>query len=166
MAESLADRNKFAEALPEYQAAIRLDPALDAAYLGVATEFWKQGQFDEALPNLERVLKHSPRDPEANGMMADILQHRGDNQAAERHAAIALHGNPDLIETHVVLARVYLAKEQAGLAINELKGVINADPDGTYHFLLYRAYKMAGDEASSRKAMAEFQQIRRRATGK
>ena len=43
-------------------------------------------------------------------MIADILQHNGDIPGAEHYAEIALAGNPELIETRVVLARVYLAK--------------------------------------------------------
>jgi hypothetical protein len=38
--------------------------------------------------------------------------------------------------------------------------VLSADPDGSYHFLLYRAYRAAGDEKGAREAMAEFQQLR------
>lgn len=162
MAESLADQNKLAEALPEYNAAIRLDPNLEGAYLGLATEFWKQAQFDQALPPLEKVLEKSPADPEANGIMADILQHKGDNEAAERHALLALKGNPDLIETRVVLARVYLGRQHPDLAIKELQQVVAADPDGSYHFLLYRAYKKLGNDAQAEKAMADFRQIRSR----
>ncbi len=160
MAESLSDSGKFAQAIPEYQTAIKLDETLSAAYLGLATEYWKQSQFDQALPLLERVLGQSPKDPEANGIMADIQQHKGNNAGAERYAGIALAGNPDLIETRLVLARVYLAKQQPKRAIAELQKVLAADPDGAYHFLLYRAYKQAGDEPAARATMAEFQQIR------
>lgn len=160
LAESLAAQGKQVEATAEYDHAIRLDPALDGAYLGLATEYWKQRQFEQATPLLHKVLAKRPKDPEANGILADILQHNGDNAAAKQHALIALNGNPDLIETHVVLARVYLAGGQPQSAVAELNKVIAADPDGSYHFLLYRAYKQAGDEEKAHRAMADFQQIR------
>jgi tetratricopeptide (TPR) repeat protein len=160
MAESFSDSGKLAEAIPEYQTALKLDPNLNAAYLGLASVYWKARQFDQAMPFLKRVLEKTPRDAEANGMLADILQHDGNNTEARRHAEVALAGNPDLIETRVVLARVYLSKQQPKLAVAELQKVLSADPDGSYHFLLYRAYRAAGDERSARKAMAEFQQLR------
>jgi tetratricopeptide (TPR) repeat protein len=160
MAESFSDSAKMAEAIPEYQTALKLDPNLNAAYLGLASVYWKNRQFDQAMPFLKRVLEKTPRDAEANGMLADILQHDGKDTEARRHAEIALAGNPDLIETRVVLARVYLSKQQPKLAVAELQKVLSADPDGSYHFLLYRAYRAAGDERSARKAMAEFQQLR------
>lgn len=160
MAESLSDSGKFTEAVPEYQTAIQLDPNLDASYLGLASGYWKARQFDQALPLLNKLLKKSPRDAEANGMLADILQHNGNDTDARRHAEVALAGNPDLIETRVVLARIYLDRQEPKLAEAELRKVLSADPDGSYHFLLYRACRQAGDESAARKAMAEFQQLR------
>jgi Tfp pilus assembly protein PilF len=162
MAESLSDAGKLVDAVKEYQTALKLDPNLDAAYLGLATGYWKQGEFDRALPLLKRVLEKSSKDAEAASMMADILQHNGDLPSAEHYAEIALAGNPGLIQTRVVLARVYLAKQQPKLAITELYKVISADRDGTYHFLLYRAYRQVGDEQAAREAMAESERLRYR----
>jgi tetratricopeptide (TPR) repeat protein len=160
MAESLADGGKLVEAVPEYQAAIQLDPKLDAGYLGLATAYWKQRQFDDALPPLQRVLEKSPKDAEANGVLADILQHNGDNAGARKHAQVALAANPDLIETRVVLARAYLAEHEPKPAIAELRKIESADRDGSYHFLLYRALREAGDEQAAKQAMAKFQELR------
>jgi predicted Zn-dependent protease len=160
MAESLSAAGKFPEAVPEYQTALRLDPGLDAAYLGLASGYWKARQFDDARPLLNRILEKTPRDADANGMLADILQHDGNESEAKRHAEIALAANPDLIETRVVLARIFLAKRQPQLAVAELRRVLQADTDGSYHFLLYRAYRESGDEQAARKALAEFQQLR------
>ncbi len=166
MAESLSDGGKFADSIPEYQAAMKLDPGLEAAYLGLASEYWKQRQFDQALPLLQHLLVKSPRDPETNAMLADILEHNGDVGGARRCAEIALAGNPDLIQTRIVLARIYLIKQLPKLAIAEIRKVISADPDGSYHFLLFRACHQAGDEQGAKQAMAEFQQIRYGAANK
>lgn len=160
MAESLSDEGKLAEAIPEYQTAMKLDPALDAAYLGLASQYWKQREFDQALPLVQRLLLKSPKDPEANAIMADILEHNGDMAGSLHCAEVALAGNPTLIQTRIVLARIYLAKKQPKLAISEIRKVISADPDGSYHFLLFRACQQAGDEQGAKQAMAEFQQIR------
>lgn len=160
MAESLSDSGKLVEAVAEYRAALNLNPQLYAAYLGLASTYWKQRQFEQALPLLKRVLQKSPKDAECNGMLADILEHNGDHAGAQRHAEIALASNPHLIETRVVLARVYLAKQQPKLAIAELRQVISADPDGSYHFLLYRAYRDAGDEQAAQAALADFKRLR------
>lgn len=160
MAESLSDAGKLVEAIAEYHAALKLNPHLDAAYIGLASTYWKQRQFDQALPLLKRVLEKSPQDAEANGMMADILEHRADQAGAQHYAEIALANNPHLIETRVVLARVYIAKQEPKLAIAQLQQVISADTDGSYHFLLYRAYRDAGNEKAAKEALAEFRRLR------
>lgn len=160
MAESLSDADKLVDAVAEYHAALKLDPNLNAAYLGLASTYWKQHQFDQALPLLKRVLQKSPKDAEANGMMADILEHNGDQAGAQRYAEVALASNPNLIETRVVLARVYLAKRQPKLAIAELRPVLSADTDGSYHFLAYRAYRESGNEQAANTAMAKFRRLR------
>jgi predicted Zn-dependent protease len=160
LAESLADSGKLPDAIREYQTSIKLAPKLEGAYLGLASLYWKQRQFDEARPLLTRILTKSPADPEANGMMADILEHDGKQADAERHAKAALTGDPNLIETRVVLARVYVDRQEPKAAVAELQKVIAADPDGSYHFLLYRAYKMAGDQQAANAALARFRELR------
>ena len=160
-AEALSDAGRFTDAVNEYQAALKIHPALTAATLGLATGYWKARQFEQALPLLQQVLAQSPKDPEANGMMADILEHNGDLVAAKRCAETALAGNPDLIETHIVLARINLAEKQPALALAHLEKVMGADPDGSYHFLLYRAYRDLGDRKSANAALAQFQRLRR-----
>lgn len=160
LAESLSEAGRLVDAITEFEAAIRQDPKLDAAYLGLATAYWRRAQFQDALPLLKHVLASSPRDPEANAMLADILEHDGKSAAARQHATVALAGNPDLLQAHVVLGRVYLAEKQPKLAIAELQKVMTADPDGSYHFLLFRAYKEAGDDESAKTALVEFQRLR------
>ncbi len=163
MAEALSDQGNFAEAVPEYRKAMHLDPALDGSSLGLATAFWKQRQFEDAIPLLQDVLAKQPADPEANGIMADIEEHQGDNSKAKQYASVALKGNPNLIETRVVLARVFLKEQKPKLAIAELNKIANADADGSYHFLLYRAYRESGDAESAQAALSEYQRRRRSA---
>jgi tetratricopeptide (TPR) repeat protein len=166
MAESLSDSGNLTGAVREYQTAVKLDPRMEAAYLGLATTYWKQRQFDDALPALKRVLASSPGDPEANGIMADILEHNGAYERARQYAQTALAGNPDLIETHLVLARIDLATSHPDRAVRDLEGVLGADRGGAYHYLLYRAYKQLGKEQEASAALREFQERRKLGAGK
>jgi len=161
LAESFRDSGNLAEAVPEYQKAIQMDPHMDAAYLGLATGYWKAREFDEALPLLKRVLASSPKDPEANGIMADILEHDAEYEKARPYAETALAGNPDLIQTHIVLARIDLETKHPERVSQDLGDVLGADRDGAYHFLLYRAYKALGKQADANAALAEFKRLRK-----
>lgn len=160
LAESFAESGDLVRAIPEYQAALHLDPLLAPARLGLATTFWRQRQFDDALPLLRDYLASAPRDPEANAMLADILEQSGDSASALTHARLALAGNPSLIQPHIVLGRIYLAQKQPKLAIDELAPVVRADTDGSSHYLLFRAYRDSGDARNAQAALAEFQRLR------
>ena len=72
------------------------------------------------------MLLKSPRDPEANGIMADILEHKGDNAGATRYAEIALEGNPNLIETHIVISSASFGKAGPEAGDAELRKVVSA----------------------------------------
>lgn len=159
-AESLRDSGNLIGAVAEYQTALKLDPHMDAANLGLATAYWKRRQFDDALPLLKHVLTSAPRDPEANGMMADILQQDGEYEQARRHAEIALAGNPDLIETYLVLARIDMATSHPERAVQDLQSILGADKRGAYHYLLYRAYKQMGKQEEAKAALRIFEERR------
>ena len=165
LGESLRDSGKLVDAVPEYQTAIRLAPGMEAAYLGLATSYWKIGQWDDVMPPLRHALVLAPRDPEANAILADMLLRQNDYSTAEKHAEIALAGNPKLFRARVVLARIDLARKQPEQAAAELEKVASADPDGSYHFLLWRAYKLAGKPEEAEAALKEYKR-RRAATNK
>jgi tetratricopeptide (TPR) repeat protein len=156
LGESLRDSGKLVEAIPEYQAAIRLEPRMEAGYLGLATTYWKQGEWQDAMPPLRRALELSPRDAEAHAILADLLFRQNDAKGAAEQAAIALAGNSKLAVPRVVMARIDLANKQPDKAAAELEQVSELDPDGSYHYLLWRAYKLAKKPEQAEAALAEF----------
>ena len=160
LGESLRDSGKLVQAIPEYKAAIRLEPQMEAGYLGLATTYWKQGEWEEAMPPLQRALELSPRDAEAHAIMADLLFRQNDPKGAGQQAASALAGNPKLALPRVVMARIDLANKEPVKAAAELEQVSELDPDGSYHFLLWRAYKLAKKPEQAEAALAEFHRRR------
>ena len=160
MAESLRDSGKFVDALSEYQTVLRLNPGDTAALLGLATAYWKSGDTDTALDPLRKVLARLPADPEANGIMANILVRRGEFQEALPHARKALERNPNLVQVRFSLAKIYLAQNQAELAVRELQKSAPFDIDGSYHFLLARSLKSLGRDAEAAAALEKFKRLR------
>lgn len=158
--ESLRDAGRLQDSIQEYQTAIRLRPGSAGAYLGLATTYWKSGGIDNVLPPLRRALELSPNDPEANGIMADLLVRQGDFVGAERHAKVALEGNPGLFHVRAVLAKVYLAQKRPDLAVLELEKAAPFDITGSYYFQLYRALKQLGREQDAGAALEKHKLIR------
>ncbi len=165
LAESYRDSGRFVDALGEYQACLRLEPGNPAAGLGLATTYWKAGEIDNAVPPLEQVLRKLPADSEANAIMADILVHKGEFDRAKPFARKALEGNPELTQTRVAMAKIYLSEDKPEPAISELKPALPRDPDGTYHYLLHRAFKMEGKEPEAAAALDEFKRLRAASRG-
>ena len=61
MAESLSDSGKFTEAIAEYQTALTLDSRMQAASLGLASQYWKQRQFDQAVRFCSKFCEKRPK---------------------------------------------------------------------------------------------------------
>ncbi|PYT29437.1 MAG: hypothetical protein DMG57_11710 [Acidobacteria bacterium] len=160
LAESLRDSGKYVEAIPEYETAIRLRPEMTAGYLGLATTYWKYGPQEKLTQPLERALNLSPKDPEANSIMGNVLVRQGDYARAKPYLETALAGNSDLAETRVSLAKIQLAENRPERAIAELQRVLAEDTDGNYHFLYYRALKQAGHAKEAEHALQEFNRLR------
>jgi TolB-like protein/Flp pilus assembly protein TadD len=60
----LRAQRRYAEAIPEYEAAISLDRNLPGAYANLGQTKLLTGAFEEVIPLLERAIRLSPRDPD------------------------------------------------------------------------------------------------------
>jgi tetratricopeptide (TPR) repeat protein len=56
---------KYAEAIPDYQEAIRLNPDYDPALFNLACAYSLIGKGELALPHLERAIRLKPENREA-----------------------------------------------------------------------------------------------------
>jgi tetratricopeptide (TPR) repeat protein len=160
LGESLRDAGKLMDALEEYKKAVAIRPDSAAVHLGLAATYWKAGEIDTVLPPLRRALELAPRDPDANGIMADLLVRQGDYVAARKYVEIALSGNPDLSHAHLVMGKILLSENRPDLAIVELKAAGKSDTTGSSYYLLHKAYKQTGDDAAAAAALREFERIR------
>jgi tetratricopeptide (TPR) repeat protein len=61
LGKAYLDRGMDADAMREFQAAIRIQPNYDQAYLNLSTILYKQGKVTEAMEQLNLAVKHSPR---------------------------------------------------------------------------------------------------------
>ena len=153
LAEAQAESQNLLSAIPEYESAIRAAPQSEAGYLGLATAYWRSGDSDRALGPLQQALRLAPGDPEANAIMADLLVHSGEFTQASSYATKALKGNPDLAIARVALAKIDLGQNRPADAVAELQQTLDADSDGTYHYILYRALKQLGRSREASEAL-------------
>ena len=163
LGEAFRDAGKLTESVEEYKRAIAIRPNSAAAHLGLATTYWKAGETETVLPALRRALELASRDPEANGIMADLLVRGGDYAGGRKHAEVALAGNPGLDYVHLLMGKIYLAENHPEMAVGELKIAGRSDATGSSYYLLQRAYKQLGRDADAAAALREFERVRKSA---
>ena len=91
---SLSDEGRFAEAVPHYRAALRLQPSNPKVLsnLGVASSML--GRHDDAVDLLRRALENDPQNPERHYNLGIAWYEAGNPEEAGRHFADALRLDP------------------------------------------------------------------------
>lgn len=82
----------------------------------------------EALQELQQVLTSNAGQAEAHHLRGVVLQRRNQPEGAIGAFQAALSWNPRLVETHVALARLYLARSERALALAHCKQALELDP--------------------------------------
>lgn len=96
MGELYLTRDKFIEAISLFQDALSLDPGHDMARLRLGFCRMRLGQFDQAIPELNRLIKSDAQIKLANLYLAQIAVQNNDLQLAEKHYAAEIEINKDL----------------------------------------------------------------------
>jgi len=149
------DKQKFAQAVAEYEEAIRAFPDLAAAHNNLGSALFALGRFEEAVGSFGRAVKldakygqahfnlalahlKAGREPEANAALMGAVRaflETGDDrlregQLAEAEAAYKelLRIDPDYPPAHLRLGLLYNADRRFEAALEELRKVVRAQP--------------------------------------
>jgi len=156
LAEARRQHEDFAGAEDEYRKAIEVEPRNHQSHLALAALLCNEQKNDEGLNELNKVLEMRPDDPEASFLKATILVDRGASQEALPLLRNALNAGAVLRpKVHGLLGTVYASLGNQDAAIAELKVASQTDPDGRYHYQLYRLYKSAGNATAAAAALKE-----------
>jgi tetratricopeptide (TPR) repeat protein len=147
-AHRLLSENKPAEAIPEFQAVVALDPSnIDArGNLGVLLFF--AGNYKEAIPELREALRLKPDLWKIQALLGMGERRTGDSVAARadlEKSLPELHETKVHIEAGLELIELYTATEdldKASAVIGVLRGL---DPENQE--VLYAAYRIHSDLA-------------------
>lgn len=126
---------QFEQALPDYDMAIRLDPASAMALNNRGWIRYKLNRLDEALADVEQSLAFGPGSPHAHDTRAHVRQARGEQSRALSDYEQAMRfGGPDLIKLY-----------QCGLSAH---GLYSGEIDGHYSLAMRKALEICvGDLA-------------------
>ena len=146
----------LASAVTAYQQAINLNAHYDAAYTNLATVYYKTGQFDNALQQVQQAIRLNPGDAISHYVLGTIYLQRDPKQypdalsQALTEFEAAVKNDPHLGAAYTGLATVYLLKSDYVKALqNAHKGVeLTQDaPDPFVYWALAQAQSANGDKA-------------------
>ncbi|MCK9231041.1 MAG: tetratricopeptide repeat protein [Syntrophales bacterium] len=104
------------------------------------------GEFEPALEEFDRALRHDPESPYLMTEKATTLLQMNDTRGAVTILEASLQRHPEYVDTHILLGRLY---ERAGArekAISHYRTVIGLEPHmADPYLLLSLLYKTGGD---------------------
>jgi tetratricopeptide (TPR) repeat protein len=154
-------RQRFDDAIAEYEKAIALSPGSTSASFGLAVSYFMEAKLDEAMVNAQVVLDHKPDDPDINLLIAEICVAQSDYPSAEPFLVRSQNVVPELrSHVHALLGEVYAASDRIPEAIEEMRQGLSSDRDGSIHYQLARLYKKTGQTTLSAQAMQEAKELK------
>lgn len=159
LGSSLIDVERFADAIPHLEAAVRLDDGYADAHANLGTALMAVGRLSDAMPHLERAVQLAPRNEAAYFNLGNALSRAGrlNDAAAAYQKSLAI--NPDYPEANVNLGSLLLNAGRARDAIPLFERAAEAQPNSAVvHTDLSSALAAAGRYADAmqhvRRALA------------
>lgn len=121
---------------------------------------------EKALAEFAQELQVNPADVLARTQMVYLYLKQGAPEKGLALAKEAVKLQPQSVMAHNALGRVLLASGQAGQAIEQLQAAVRLSPEiPESHFTLAEAYRTSGKSAEAAKEMAEFERLKKQASG-
>jgi tetratricopeptide (TPR) repeat protein len=122
------DQGNTPAAMANYQKAADLEPDGPADFFNRANIAAGRYQWDEAVADLEGVVKAKPEFWQAHYQLGIQLAANGKNAQAQREFLEAIHYRPDFAPAHLYLGITLAAQSQFGPAMAEFHIVLQLDP--------------------------------------
>ena len=149
--------NRWDEAAEEYRTALRIDPRGHSnIHVPLATAYFNQGLFDDAVREFKIGLKEYPEDSDGRFLLARIYHRQGRlKEALTEYKTTLLHNPSQESVIHSSLGVLYAQQGHLDTAIQEFIASIELAPnDGETRFLLARCYEESGN---TKMAKREYQ---------
>ncbi len=158
--QTAGEGSKAAEA---YREALRRDPNLRDARLGLILALLEAHRPDEATPWLDLARKDAPRDPSVLALVSRHALDSGLTGEAASLADLALELDPNRVDARLVRARLALVAGNAEAALVDLEAAVAIAPeDITVLQLLSRAEELRGLTERSAATVARSRAIQQR----
>lgn len=135
---------KYLDAMASFEAAVKLNPSLPAAYYYRGT---LQLDHTLAIADLTKAIELKPDYAEAYYQRGLIQDLESKNAAALKDYSKAIELNPRYLEAYMGRAVVYLLDHKGPLAIADYTTIIKLRPDGASYYMRGNSYLEIGQPA-------------------
>lgn len=137
-AQALADKHRFAEAIPIWKEALEKDPDDPRTYNNLGVSLAGAGRIEEAIEQYKKSLSMNADSSQTHNNLGSVLAEEGKNDEALAHIQKAIELNPDNGAAHVNLGHIYeVMGGHREEAISELiKGIELAPKSAEGHNIL------------------------------
>jgi tetratricopeptide (TPR) repeat protein len=118
-------------AIQKYQAILRLNPKLPAAYNNLGQLYFQQGRFEEAIKSLKKACELDSKLAAPRALLGLSLYQVGDIEDAHRELQTALQLNPSDRNVKLFLARSLFELDDLKGALKLLDQLQQEDPKNT-----------------------------------
>lgn len=161
LAHELAKRGNAAEAIENYRAALKLDPALPGLHFELAEMLNVLGTTEsrtEAESEYKAALSANPLDEQSERRLGDIAFRANDLKTASDDYTRAIQLQPNDPEANIGLAKAEMSLNQPQKAEELLQHAIQLDPTiPVAHFRLSTIYRQTGRTEEAKHEIEEYQ---------
>ncbi len=125
---ALFRQGKPAEALVQYEKALRVQPTLAEAYYNAANALSELGRMPETIGHYEAALELKPDYVEAHNNLGNILLQAGRLPEAIRHYETVVRIQPDSAEAHYNLGNALFRAGRTPEAVQHLETALHLNP--------------------------------------
>ncbi len=152
LADLANDNHDMAKAVAEYEKALAIGNADPEVHLLFVQFLTRQLRVSEALEKARIAVAKFPAHSALNHELGKLLLKSGDAARAVAHFHRSLEADSSFVEARAELADAYATLGEFGKAIEEMKQVLRADKDGSFHYRLGRWYQKLGQSSEANAA--------------
>jgi tetratricopeptide (TPR) repeat protein len=164
LAQAYAEADRHAEAIAEYQAAIRKAPNQPGLHEELGSEFLKAEKPEAAETEFQQELDLDPENPFALFKLGATQVERGAPEKGKQSIELALQKNPQLQNADYYLGRAEMQLGHNEQAISALKHATNTDSDPEIvqlaWYQLAIVYRRVRRSEDAKQALATFQRLK------
>ncbi len=164
LAQADAEADRDADAVSEFQAAIKAAPQQPGLHEELGTEFWKLNKIEEAEAEFNRELAIDPHSLLATYKLGSLLVEGAKPEEGKPLIEAALREDPNLKEAYYYLGRAHMQLGNESEALEALKKAVainsNSEILAQAWYQLAIVYRRIHRMAEAQQALATFQKLK------